>query len=202
MVKRKRGAGKRKPNFFVDNYKLSWKYIKESKNFIYFTFLTFFAISIIGFLYPVFFREQIISLINNLIKQTENLSSFELIKFIFFNNLQSSFLGMTLGLFFGIFPLLVLVVNGYILGFVASASVSANGFSSLWRLFPHGIFELPAVFISLGLGLKLGTFLFYKQKIKHFKDYFWSSLRVFLFIILPLLIVAAIIEGILISFFG
>ena len=68
----------------------------------------------------------------------------------------------------------------------------------LWRIFPHGIFELPAVFISLGLGLKLGTFIFQRNKLKAFAEFFWNSLRVFLFIVLPLLIIAAIIEGSLI----
>jgi len=39
-------------------------------------------------------------------------------------------------------------------------SVGIEGYGILWRLVPHGIFELPAVFISLGLGIKLGTFIF------------------------------------------
>jgi stage II sporulation protein M len=66
------------------------------------------------------------------------------------------------------------------------------------NLLPHGIFELPAIFISFGMGLKFGTFLFYKEKMKKFAEFFSNSLRVFVFVILPLLVIAAIIEGSLI----
>jgi len=59
---------------------------------------------------------------------------------------------------------------------------------------------LPAIFLSFGLGIKLGTFILQKKKIESFKDYFLNSLRVFFFVILPLLIVAAIIEGVLIHY--
>jgi uncharacterized membrane protein SpoIIM required for sporulation len=50
------------------------------------------------------------------------------------------------------------------------------------------------------MGIKFGSFLFYKQKMKHFSEFFIKSLRVFVFVVLPLLIIAAIIEGTLISF--
>jgi stage II sporulation protein M len=105
---------------------------------------------------------------------------------------------MILGIFFGVFPIITIIINGYILGYVALATTNAESFFSLWRILPHGIFELPAVFISLGLGLKLGTFIFHDDKIKSLKEFFVSSIKVFLFIIVPLLIVAAVIEGALI----
>ena len=123
------------------------------------------------------------------------MSQGELINFILLNNLQSSFFGMIFGVLLGILPVIVIIANGYLLGFVASISIEAEGVLILWRLLPHGVFELPAVFISLGLGLKLGTFIFQKEKIQSLKKYFWNSLRIFLFIVLPLLIIAAIIEG-------
>ena len=95
---------------------------------------------------------------------------------------------------------IVAVINGYLLGFVASIAVNSNGIGSLWRILPYGIFELPAVFISLGLGLKFGTFLRQKNKGKYFKDYFWNCIRIFILIVIPLLIIAGIIEGTLIHF--
>jgi stage II sporulation protein M len=105
-------------------------------------------------------------------------------------------LGLILGIFFGIFPLLIAMFNGYVLGFVANESVKANGVLILWKLFPHGIFELPAVFISLGLGIVLASKLF-KKKGKLAKD-FIEIIRIFLFVVVPLLVIAAIIEGTLI----
>jgi stage II sporulation protein M len=62
--------------------------------------------------------------------------------------------------FFAITPLVVLVVNGYVLGFVANKSVGSQGILVLWRLMPHGIFEIPAIIISIAVGIRLGMFLF------------------------------------------
>tara|TARA_B100001971_G_C18215256_1_gene553380 strand:+ start:450 stop:1043 length:594 start_codon:yes stop_codon:yes gene_type:complete len=189
---------------FIEEYKKSWNFIRESKNFIYSVIGIFFVFSLIGFFIttPTIMAEQILKFIEKLLLKTQGMGHFELMKFIFFNNIQSSFFGMIFGVFLGIFPIVAVVANGYILGFVASLVVNSEGISVLWRLFPHGIFELPAIFISLGLGLKIGTFIFQRKKLESLKKYFLNSLRVFLFIVLPLLIIAAIIEGSLIYLFG
>jgi len=191
---------KKKSNFIKENYLLSLNFLKESKIFIYSITGIFFLFTMIGFFVPApeAISDQIFKFIEELLKNTQDLSQFELIRFIFFNNLQSSFLGMVLGILLGFFPLIFAITNGYVLGFVASATVNVEGISILWRLFPHGIFELPAIFISLGLGLKLMTFIFEKNKLKTLKIYTKNSLRTFLFIIIPLLIIAAVIEGSLI----
>ena len=185
-------------------YKKSWDYIKESKKFIYAIIWVFVAFALIGFFvpFPEPIVEKIFEFIRNILEQTQGMGLGELTSFIFLNNLKSSFFGLVFGLVLGIYPVLVAVVNGLLIGFVASISVAEEGISVLWRLLPHGIFELPAVFISLGLGLKFGTFIFQKNKSESFKKYFLNSLRVFLFVVLPLLIVAAIIESVLIFYFG
>ena len=195
---------KKKNFFFKSNYLQSWSYLKESKNFIYFIIAIFFFFAFIGFFVsaPALIEEQILNFIKELIKKTEGMSQLELINFIFLNNLQSSFFGFVFGVFLGLFPLIAVTFNGYILGFVASLSVKNGGVLTLWRIFPHGIFELPAVFISLGLGLKFGTFIFQKKKLKFLSYCFFNSLRVFLFIVIPLLLIAAFIEGTLIFLYS
>jgi len=181
----------------------SWNYIKESGNFVYSVIGVFFAFALIGFFVPASenLTKIILEFIEKLLEQTKDMSAGELTRFIFLNNLQASFFGLIFGVVLGIFPVLAAVANGYILGFVGAMSVEAEGIFVLWRIFPHGIFELPAIFISLGLGFKLGSFIFRKEKGKFFRRCFWNSLRVFLFVVMPLLIIAAIIEGCLI-FFG
>jgi len=188
---------KKKTFNLKEQYLLSWKYVKESKNFIYFIFGVFSLFALIGFFVPISkdLSNLFLEFIRELMKKTSLMSQGELVRFIFLNNLNSSFFGMVLGFFLGIFPVIVAVLNGYVLGFVALQSVHVDGISVLWKLLPHGVFELPAVFISLGLGLKLGTFIFKKRKLEVFRNYFLNSLWAFLFIILPLLIIAAIIEG-------
>jgi stage II sporulation protein M len=182
----------------------SFSFIKESKKFIYIIIGLFLLFALIGMVVPTpdFIKNMITEFIKNILEQTKDLSLFGMIKFIFFNNLQSSFSGMIFGCLIGIFPILVSVVNGYLLGFVSLVSIKQEGILVLWKLFPHGIFELPAVFISLALGLRLGVAVFQKDKKRNFFDFLISSIRVFLFVILPLLVIAAIIEGCLILVFG
>jgi stage II sporulation protein M len=198
MVKNKK---QNKQNFFKEQYKKSFDYIRQSKNFIFFVILIFFIFALIGFFMPVpaFISEKIAEFIRDLIAKTEGMSKREIISFIFWNNLQTGFLGFILGFIFGIFPFLATAVNGFVVGFVANQGVQSEGVFILWRLLPHGIFELPAIFISFGLGIKLGTFIFKKRKFEAFKKFFLESIRVFISIIIPLLILAAIIEGLLIN---
>lgn len=192
---------KKRKNRFLQ-YKESWKYIKESRNFILIAIAIFFVFALIGFFIPAPepIAKEILKFIQEIIEKTKDMSTGELTAFIFLNNLQTSFFVMIFGFLFGIFPTILAAVNGYILGFVASLSVENQGFFVLWRIFPHGIFELPAVFISLGLGLKLGSFIFKKEKMFFLKEYLLNSLKVFFLIVVPLLIIAAIIEGILVQF--
>jgi len=196
--------GKKRDFNLREEYKENWDYIKESKNFIYLIIAVFFVFAFVGFFIPVpdAVAEQILHFIQELLEKIQGMNQNELISFIFLNNLQSSFFVMVFGVFLGIFPVVGAILNGYLLGFVASMGVGEGGVSVLLRLLPHGIFELPAVFISLGLGLKLGTFVFQEEKIHSLKKYFWNSLRIFFFIVIPLLIIAAIIEGSLIFFSG
>ena len=140
--------------------------------------------------------------IEELLAKTEGLSTSQLILFILYNNLKSSFWALILGFFLGIFPVLTSFANGYVLGFVAEKTVSQESIFYLWRLFPHGIFELLALFLTLGLGTRFGFFILGRNKKREFLRRLQESLRVFLFIILPLLIIAAIIEGALITLLG
>lgn len=191
-------------NFWKKNYSYSWNYIKDSRKFIYAIIWIFVLFVILGAFVPVpaSITLEINAFIKQLLGQTEGLSWFGLIKFIFFNNIQTSFSGMIFGFFLGIYSVATTLINGYVVGFVALLAVKEEGLTVLWRLFPHGIFELPALFISLGLGLKFGTFIFQKNKMKSFQEYLINSLRVFVFVIIPLLLIAAIIEGTLIFFVG
>ena len=189
-------------SFFKAGFKESLKYISENRRFIYAVIILFILAVITGlFISPTQgLIEQFTKYLKELIDATKDLNTSQLIIFIFKNNVVASFLGLFLGIIFGIFPIILCVLNGYILGYVSRLAISEEGIWVLWRLFPHGVFELPAVLISLGLGVKLGFSLFGdKKSIVHS---FKSSVKAFLLVILPLLIIAAIIEGILISFLG
>jgi len=178
-------------------------YFKNIQKYIYFIIGVFFIFALIGFFVPSpeIISKTILEYIENLLEITKDFGFWEMLGYIFLNNLKSSFFGWILGSIFGIFPIWGSLSNGYVLGFIAAGTVAKNGIPILWRLVPHGIFELPAIFISLGIGLKLGSCLFErKKKYVLFRENLIKSIKVFLLIILPLLIIAAIIESFFIFF--
>ena len=175
----------------------SFNYITESRNYIYFIVALFFLSGIIGFV----FSSQLNFLdnfIRNIIEKTSDLRGINLILYIFSNNLGVAFGTLFFGIVFGIIPLINVISNGLILGYVFSKTYAVSGISDFWRILPHGIFELPAIFISLGLGLKMGAFFFSKNPRKEFNYRIANSIKTFVFVVAPLLVLAAIIEGLLI----
>ena len=173
-------------------------YIIKSRNYIYFM-VGLFAISIIiGFVFHGEFSFFDV-IIKELVKKTENLDGLELILFIFQNNLWSAFITLISGIAVGIFPVISCVLNGSILGYVMQITWENYGVVEFWRILPHGIFELPAILISMALGLRTGMFIFSENKLNELKSRTYNSIAIFLKIILPLLIIAAIIEGTLIT---
>jgi len=182
-----------------DLWQEALSYLKETRNYIYFAVVLFFVSALVGFLFPENFSffEQFL---RELAERVEGLSLLGLILFIFQNNVTGAFFAMILGVFLGVFPVFNALLNGAILGYVFNKAAAVGGFSVIWLLLPHGIFELPAIFIALGLGIRFGMFVLAPSGKKggEFKKRFWGSLKVFLAIVLPLLIIAAIIEGLLI----
>ena len=184
---------------FKRNVDESFNYISKGRRYIYFSISLFILSGLFGF----FFNSHL-SFINQFLKdilsQTSGLSYFPLIIKIFTNNAYVSLLSIILGFILGIVPLLNALTNGVVLGYVLAKVYAISGFTEFWKILPHGIFELPAVFISLGLGLKTGMALFSKKPVNEIKYRLIQSIKVFLFVVVPLLILAAIIEGTLIHF--
>ena len=182
---------KKKDNYIYHNFKLAIKDIKKLKNYLIFSILVFFLFMVLGLIFPNFFEEQIRELIKTLIEKTQELSTLELISFIMANNIQVAFFGIIFGIIFGILPTLGLIIVPD-----AGHSMLEEGIFILWRLLPHGIFEIPAILISTSLGIRLGT------DFKNFKKNLKSAIRVFLLIVVPLLVIAGIIEGLFIGLVG
>lgn len=171
-------------------------YLGESKKFIYSVIIIFIISAIIGFI----FRENLTFIdgfLKELLDKTAGLNTIEMIFFILQNNLQSAFFSIIFGIFLGIFPIFSALSNGVVLGYVMKSSYEIAGFGIWLRLLPHGIFELPAIFIAFGVGIKLGFSIL--KGVEKFRKEFYKAANIFMMIIIPLLIVAAIIEGLLIG---
>ncbi len=178
-------------------YTQAWHYLVETRVYIFSIVALFIASILFAFSFPELFT-QFDEILREIIDETEGLSAFGLIAYIFSNNFQSSLSVMLFGIAFGLFPIGATILNGTLLGYVLHLSWGVSGISDFWRLLPHGIFELPAVFISFGLGIRLGSFVFAKKKMASLAYHLYNSLLAFVLIVLPLLIIAAIIEGTLI----
>lgn len=187
--------------FLTKNYSACWKFLNETRWYMVFIVALFSIMFLIGFTFPIFFRAEIIQFIADIIQKLEGKTTLELTTFIFLNNMKASFAAIVLGIGMGIFSLMSAIINGYLIGFVAREVATTEGISILWRLLPHGIFELPAIIFSIGIGLKIGTELFYKNAKEKLKHNFKEGIRFFIFVVFPLLLVAGIIEGILITTF-
>ncbi|TJY38832.1 stage II sporulation protein M [Cohnella pontilimi] len=81
---------------------------------------------------------------------------------ILVNNLKSSLTAMYLGIVAAIAPLVTLALNGIVMGYLFG--VYADHGENVWLLIakgilPHGIFELPAIFLACAFGIRLGATL-------------------------------------------
>ena len=187
---------KKKKQTLKGEYVRCWEFLKESRNYVYASVITFFLFFLIGFAFPVFYRTEIIDILYGMVLKFDGLNFYDGIILIFGNNSLVALLAILGGFIFGLLPLWYLVSNGYLVGFVSTEVVALRGLSELWRLLPHGIFELPAVLICMGLGLRIGFELFDKKR--SVKKTFIESMRFYIFVVIPLLFLAAVIEGVLI----
>lgn len=231
----KRNNLRERRNLFFD----SLVYLYKRRNYVYLAVLLFLVSGILGFFLAdklTFLDKYIIELIS----EVKDLTGKELVYYIFTNNLDASFRAYLAGLVFGIIPIFAAISNGVVLGYVLEKSWQVTGIADFWRILPHGVFELPAIFISIGLGIRLGVLFFYLmidffryyskknnfvlivlgvlfipftiffsylvdgkfrvfEKGKFEREFYLSSL-IFVFIVIPLLVIAAIIEGSLIAF--
>jgi len=199
---RKNKGGKKAKKNILDYYSLSWTFIKQCRNYILLGFLVFLFSMFLGVTFPQIFEEKLVEYLSALFGSIDGFGFWELFAFIFKNNASSAFTSVLFGIFFGIYPLFSMILNGYVLGFVAIRSVEVGGLRVLWQLVPHGILELPAIFLSVGLGIKLGFSLFTHLGRKSFGSSFKDAFTVFFFVVLPLLFLAALIETALILMSG
>jgi stage II sporulation protein M len=117
--------------------------------------------------------------------------------FIFLNNALKSLAAILLGVSLGIIPLLFLAYNGYVLGAVAYLTGVEEGLSFvLLAIIPHGLIELPMIFLSVAIGVRIGltTLARLRGQTVSVKQEITAGVAVFLRFVAPLLLVASVIE--------
>jgi stage II sporulation protein M len=167
--------------------------------------LTLFALGIIAGLVAVYqipsIADHFQNTLANFVRIFAGLPPLKLAGAIFLNNAFKTLCAILLGLFLGIVPVIFLVANGVALGVALSISTQARGlWPSVLAILPHGIFELPAVFLGTSIGLLIGAQtaqrLAGRAEISIGAEVL-QGVKYFCSVIVPLLLVAAFVEAFL-----
>jgi len=114
------------------------------------------------------------------------------------NNLSVSFATFALGITAGIGTVFELMFNGLLIGVVGAACWEAGMSQQLWSFVaPHGVIELPAIFIAGGGGLLIAKGLLFPGTLPRRASLVREGGRAVRLVlgIIPMLIVAGTIEG-------
>lgn len=119
------------------------------------------------------------------------------------NNVTASMISIIIGFVPFLFvPIFSLVINsvmiGATLGFTTIASSTSVFKILMLGIMPHGIFELPALFISMSMGVylcnKISRKILGKEK-ESIIEVIKNIVKTFIIIVIPLLILAGIVEA-------
>jgi len=139
----------------------SWKDVRP---YFIFALILFFAAMVVGGTpngATDFMKDQVRSM-EELAHQTEGADNPQLAFFwlIFKKNVQACVMTMYLGIGAGIFPLFTMTLNGMLIGFLFG-TMAHEGLPVaqlvVKGILPHGILELPALFLAAGFGMMLGV---------------------------------------------
>jgi stage II sporulation protein M len=172
--------------------------LNEAVNALLVAVIIFLAGTLIGSTNPSL-GEDLISAMKGLARHISGKGTLLIIISLFFRNSLSAAISIIAGPLLGIVPVLGAVTNGLLLGAVLSHFTGAERMNAMLLLVPHGLFELPAIFAAWGLGIWQGIWYFERDRKQTFRERRRKAFRIFFIIILPLLLVAATIEGISIS---
>ena len=117
---------------------------------------------------------------------------------IMINNIKVSLAAVAGGITAGAYTVFLMAFNGIHIGAIATLVGQNNLAYPFWAfVFPHGSLELPAIFLSGGAGLLIGRAILFPGKYRRVDALkFYGSLAAqLMFGIVPMLIIAGIIEG-------
>jgi uncharacterized membrane protein SpoIIM required for sporulation len=114
------------------------------------------------------------------------------------NNLAVSFTTFAMGITAGIGTIWMMVTNGMLIGVIGAATWQAGMALQLWSFVaPHGVLELPAIFIAGGAGLEIARGMLFPGLLPRRESLARAGGRAARLVlgIVPILVIAGIIEG-------
>lgn len=114
------------------------------------------------------------------------------------NNLTVAFTTFAMGITGGLGTIWMMMTNGLLIGVIGAATWRAGMALQLWSFVaPHGVLELPAIFIAGGAGLEIARGMLFPGLLPRRESLAQAGGRAAKLIMgtIPLLIVAGVIEG-------
>ncbi len=114
------------------------------------------------------------------------------------NNLTVGFMMFAAGITAGVGTIWMLITNGLLMGVLAVATARAGMAMQLWEFVaPHGVLELPAIFIAAGAGLEIARGLLFPGFMSRKESLMRAGNRGAQLLLgtIPLLVVAGVIEA-------
>jgi stage II sporulation protein M len=185
-------------------YKGMWDYIWDSRVFVLVALAIFLASVLLGSLITVIAP----SVSDSFIQAYQNSSStvgdpsnpdVGLLWGIFSRNALLEGLSIYTGPVLGLLPMFMAFANGLLFGVVVMAvTLKAGVLPVVVSLAPHGIIELPTMFLAMGMGLRLAWDLVMKaidrpRRMSYLRELALSS-EVYFTVVLPLCVLAAVVE--------
>jgi uncharacterized membrane protein SpoIIM required for sporulation len=114
------------------------------------------------------------------------------------NNLSVAFTTFAAGITAGLGTIYMIVFNGLLMGVIGTACAQARMSQQLWSFVaPHGVLELPAIFIAAGAGLRLASGWLFPGVLPRLQSLAIAGREAVRLLLgaLPMLFVAGIIEA-------
>lgn len=184
------------------------KVLRASRRYIWFTTVLFTTGAAFGFLTfrrsPVDSSRLFLLLDEKFGPMAEVMSRLDvtgMAGLVLWNNLKAAGLLVAGGVAFGLLPMVMVFINGLLVGMV-SGDVVRQGFGLfpfiLVGILPHGLFEIPGYIIGGTLGVRLGfNILGYRRGRQHgrgIKAVVLDTLLVLAVVVVPLLVVGSLVE--------
>ena len=114
------------------------------------------------------------------------------------NNLTVGFMMFAAGITAGLGTVWMLITNGLLMGVLAVTTARAGMAMQLWEFVaPHGVLELPAIFIAAGAGMEIARGLLFPGLLSRKESLARAGNRAAQLLLgtIPLLVVAGVIEA-------
>ena len=192
--------------FIIENYNKVWKFLKFNlSKTIIICALLFIICTIYGISFGINNVDSTKDILQSFIEGKSDVLS-ESGKINVIGLIKNNTVACGISVLFGFIPFLFISIfslslNGFLVGVVLGFGKAATGTSIIKTLMlgilPHGIFEIPALIISMSMGiylcLNLSMKVFGRGKEKISKILL-EYIRLFISVILPMIIIAGIIE--------